>query len=117
MTKTPENISSYGKHYSDNDLLDKIKNVAGKAGKEVIKYVLTLYYVLKSDNVPLRYKAEIIGALGYFILPVDLVPDFIPIAGYSDDLTALIWVYKRIKDSITPDIENKVNAKLRSLGF
>lgn len=117
MAKTPENINSYGKHYSDSDLLSKVKSVAGKAGKEVIKYVLTLYYVLKSDNVPIRYKAEIIGALGYFILPVDLIADFIPVAGYSDDLAGLVWVYNRVKDSITPDVERNVNAKLRSLGF
>ena len=117
MAKTPENINSYGNHYSDSDLLDKIKNVAGKAGKEVIKYALTLYYLLKSDNVPFAHKAEIVGALGYFILPVDLIPDFIPIAGFSDDLAALIFVYNKVKSSITPDVERNVNAKLRSLGF
>ena len=115
MTKTPEHIHSYGKHYSDSSLLEKIANAAGKAGKEVIKYALTLYYLLKSDNVPFKHKAEIIGALGYFILPVDLVPDFIPIAGYSDDLAALIFAYKKVKSSITQDVEYKVNAKLRSL--
>lgn len=117
MAKTPENISSYGKNYSDNGLLNKVASVAGKAGKEVIKYALTLYYLLKSDNVPFAHKAEIVGALGYFILPVDLIPDFIPIAGFSDDLAALIFVYNKVKSSITPDVERNVNAKLRSLGF
>lgn len=64
MTKISENISSYSKHYSDSSLLEKIANVAKKAGKKVIKLALILYYVLKLESVPFKNKAQIIGALG-----------------------------------------------------
>lgn len=60
MTKISENISSYSKHYSDSSLLEKIANVANKAGKKVIKLALTLYYVLKLESVSFENKVQII---------------------------------------------------------
>ena len=117
MAKIPENLSSYGNNYSDSDLLGKVSKVAGKAGKEVIKHVLTLYYLLKSGNVPFMHKAEIVGALGYFILPLDLIPDVIIGLGYTDDLAGLVYVYNKVRSSVTPDVERNVNTKLRSIGL
>ena len=70
------------------------------------------FYVLKSPMTSSKDRAKILGALGYFILPIDLVPDFIPIAGYTDDLAALTWgVYCVIK-SITPEVKAQAAAKL-----
>lgn len=87
-------LQKYEEHYSEPSLWDKVKNVAKKAGKEVIYNVLLLYYALQSDKVSAKERAMIIGALGYFILPIDLIPDTIPVAGYSDDLAVLIAVIK-----------------------
>ena len=57
-------------------------------------------------------RAKILGALGYFLLPIDIIPDFIPLAGYTDDLAALTWgVYCVIK-SITPEVKAQAAAKL-----
>mgnify|MGYP003508487535 CR=1 FL=1 len=64
--------------------------------------------IKKESSTPLDTKALIIGALGYLILPVDLIPDFIPVAGYADDLEALLAVVKMCKEHITPEIERKV---------
>ena len=74
--------SKYAKEYDENKLWDKVKSVAKKAGIKVIYYVLVLFYAMKSENVTMAEKALIIAALGYFILPLDLIPDFIPIAGW-----------------------------------
>lgn len=49
-----------------------------------------LFYSLKDPSVPMKAKATIIGALGYFIAPIDLIADPIPVAGYGDDLAAII---------------------------
>ena len=75
-TKQPTNTEKYRKHYNDDDFWDKIMNVAKKAGAKVVYCALLLYYVLKSSSVPTEDKLIIIGALGYFILPLDLIADF-----------------------------------------
>lgn len=94
--------TSYGSHYSESGLWDKIKRVAKKAGCKVIYAVLLCWYVLRDENVSNTDKAKIIGALGYFILPIDLVPDVIPVVGYSDDLAALIWALHSVWKNVTP---------------
>ena len=105
-------IQKYERHYDDNAFWAKLQKFARKAGIKVTYAALLLYYVLKSPETSGKDRAKIIGALGYFILPIDLIPDFIPIAGYTDDLAALVWgVYCVIK-SITPDVKAQAAAKL-----
>ena len=70
---------------------------------------------MKSSDVPITVKATIAGTLGYLILPMDLVSDFIPVVGYADDTTALVTVVRKCKEYITPEIENQATAKLDEL--
>ena len=58
-------------------------------------------------------KSKIYGALGYFILPLDILPDFIPLAGFTDDLTAVIWALHTVWKNITPEIKAQAAAKTR----
>ena len=105
-------IQRYEKHYDDDAFWAKLQKFARKAGIKVSYAALLLYYVLKSPTTSTKDRAKIIGALGYFILPIDLIPDFIPVAGYTDDLAALVWgVYCVIK-SITPEVKAQAAAKL-----
>ena len=90
-TVMEENIEKYSGHFSEESLWDKMVRVARKAGMEVIYGVLLLYYVLASKTTSTSDKAKIVGALGYFILPLDLVPDALPLVGYTDDLAAISW--------------------------
>ena len=101
-------LSDYGDNYSDSGFWNKVK----KLGKKVLKPALQLYYVMKESSTPLDTKGLIIGTLGYLILPIDLIPDFIPVAGYTDDLAALLAVVKMCKEHITPEIERKVRKDL-----
>lgn len=105
--------SSYGSYFSSSELWDKVKDVAQKAGIKVIYTVFLLYYVANDKNVSASDKAKIYGALGYFILPIDLIPDFTPGVGYADDLTALLWALRAVWINVTPDIERKAKAQLR----
>ena len=78
--------AGYAGNYSDESFNHKVKRFGKKMGGKLLFNVYVLYYVLKSKDVPIKVKAEIIGALGYVIVPLDLIPDFIPVAGFADDL-------------------------------
>ena len=107
-----QEIEKYSPHFDENAFWEKLKKFARKAGFQVCYAALLLFYVLKSPTTSGKDRAKIIGALGYFILPIDLIPDFIPVAGYTDDLAALVWgVYCVIK-SITPEVKAQAAAKL-----
>ena len=108
-------LVKYQSKYSESKFWSKIKTIIKNAGKDLLYLALLLYYVLQSDDVSLRYKATIIGALGYLILPLDFIPDTIPVIGFTDDLTALTTAYEIVKSSITPEIEARAKAKADEL--
>ncbi len=80
----------FEKEYSDESFWDKVKKYAKIAVKNVLEPALKLYYALQDRDTPVWAKTVIIGALGYFISPIDAIPDITPIIGYSDDLGVLI---------------------------
>ncbi len=98
--------------FSVESFWTKVKDVAKKAGVKVIYAALVLFYELTDPNIDAKEKAVIIGALGYFILPIDLIPDAIPVVGFTDDLAALVAAYKFVRHNITPEVEAKAKAKL-----
>ena len=107
-----EENSDYARNYSDNSFWNKVLSIAKKAGIKIIYLALLLYYALNSNNLSLRDRATIYFALGYLILPVDLIPDSIPIIGLTDDFGVLINAFKRIKENITDDIRKQAKDKL-----
>ena len=110
-----ENTKKYHDNYNENSFWDKIKAFARKAGIKLIYLALLLFYTLQSGNLSLKDKAIIYGALGYFILPIDLIPDWIPVIGLSDDFGTLMYAYKRIKENITDEIREKAEIKLMEI--
>ncbi|PLT35787.1 YkvA family protein [Bacillus sp. V5-8f] len=107
-----EQANEAGKHYSDSKFWAKLKKYAIKAGSSVVYSVLLLYYTLQKPEVPTKTKAVIVGALGYFILPTDLIPDFAIGIGYTDDLGALGLALIQVAMYIDDDIKNKARHKL-----
>ena len=113
--RRPKNVEKYQYNYSESKLLRKLSSAARWAGAKVVYAVLLLYYVLRSDEVPLKEKSKILGALGYFILPSDMVLDFIPMLGYSDDMAALLWALHSVAMNISPQIKSKAKERLGEL--
>ena len=109
-----KNMESYQKEYSEKKFWNKIKKCANIAGLKVTYVALLLYYVLSDPDVPTIDKAKIYGALGYFILPFDLIPDFIPFVGYSDDLAALAWATHAVWSNITPQMKERAKEQLHT---
>lgn len=108
-----ENYEKYEKYYSEEGLMDKLKKFAKKAGISTIYKALLLYYVLQSEDLPAKEKGLIIGALGYLILPIDLIPDAIPGLGFTDDLAALTSVIHIVSVFLSPEIDAQAKAKLK----
>lgn len=107
-----EEVEEYRQHFNEKELWEKVSKVARKAGIKVVYACLLLYYALRSPDISLQAKATIIGALGYFILPLDFVPDFVPLLGFTDDLGALLFAIGQVSLHLTPDIRFKAKDKL-----
>ena len=110
-----ENVDygKYEKHYDENDFWAKIKKFAAKAGGRVIYSALKLYYAMQSPQTPKWAKGVILGALGYFILPIDLVPDLVPVAGFTDDLAVLTAALATVAINITPEVKAMARQKMQ----
>ena len=104
----------YTDDFSEGKFWNKIKDVAKKIGLKTTSYALILYYVLQKKEVPFKDKMLITGCLGYFILPIDLIPDFIPIAGYTDDVAGMIFAIRKCMDYVDDEIKQNVSNKLVS---
>ncbi|MBO5548343.1 MAG: DUF1232 domain-containing protein [Prevotella sp.] len=103
---------NYGSKFSQTEFVEKIARIAKRAGAKLVYAALILYYTLQSDKISAANKAMIIGALGYMISPLDVIPDAIPIAGLTDDLAVLLFVLKKVWTDIDPDIQQKAKNRL-----
>lgn len=109
------NIDKYQDHYSEEKLFDKIVKYAKSAGIKVVYAVLLLFYTLKKPNLPAKVRGTIIGSLGYFIFPIDLISDLIPLAGYTDDMALLIAALGITAFYIDDEVKKKAKLKLKDL--
>ncbi len=102
----------YKDRFTKNGFVEKISRIARRAGSKLVYAALLLYYTLESDKISLKDKAIIIGALGYLISPLDVIPDAIPIAGLGDDLAVLIYVLNKVWENVNEDVKAKSREKL-----
>ena len=110
-----DNPKDYEKDFSSVSFWDKVRKQAAKAGKDLIEKGLVLYYTWDDDDTPIWAKATIVGALGYFISPVDAVPDILPVVGYSDDLAILVGAIATVGASIKKAHKNAAKQKVDDL--
>ena len=104
--------AKYSQYYSDQSFWEKVQSLSGTGGCELLRKVLTLYVLLKVPTTSVGLKVILIAALGYFIAPLDAIPDLIPFLGYSDDLSLVGLVLSNLSSAITPAIEQEVNELL-----
>lgn len=96
-----------------NNLMNKLRPWALKAGRVATRPLLQFYYVMDDDNTSTLDRVLIYAAIVYTILPFDLVPSAVyKFLGILDDGVAMLFVYKKIKDKITPEINTKVEDTL-----
>ena len=93
--------------------MDKLRPWALKAGRVATRPLLQFYYVMDDDNTSTLDRVLIYAAIVYTILPMDFIPSIIyKFLGILDDGVAMLYVYKKIKDKITPEINAKVEDTL-----
>ncbi len=100
-------IEIYKSNAKDSGFLGKLSRAAKRLGHKSVKKTLLLYYVMKSKDVAFFDKAKICAALGYFVLPLDFVADFVPFVGYGDDILAIAWALHSIYTKVTPEIDKE----------
>lgn len=97
----------YKKEYNEKSFFDKLKKVLKVVGVKGVYMLLLLYNTLQRKDIPPKEKSIIIGALGYFILPLDALPDITPIVGYSDDIFALGMAILKVMPYIDDEMKKK----------
>lgn len=96
-----------------NALMDRLRPWALKAGRVTTRPLLLFYYVMDDENTSTLDRVLIYAAIIYTILPMDLIPSAVyKFLGVLDDGVAMLYVYKKIKNRITPEINRKVEDTL-----
>lgn len=96
-----------------NALIDMLRPWALKAGRATTRPLLQFYYVMDDDSTSTLDRVLIYAAIIYTIVPMDIVPRVVyKSLGILDDGIAILYVYKKIKDRITPEIKAKVEETL-----
>ena len=89
-----------------------LKKILLRAGRVIAKPALEGFELIIDNSTPPKVRISIMAALTYLIVPVDLIPDFIPASGFSDDLVALTAVISLWQHHITPEIKYRAKSKL-----
>ncbi len=103
MQKNPDLLNDLI-HKADKKALEKGRGVLGEAWDSLIISCRMLQAYLRGDyrKIPWKTLVAIVGAMVYFVMPLDFIPDFILGFGFTDDVALILWTVKSIKD----DIEN-----------
>ena len=89
-----------------------LKKILLRAGRVIAQPALEGFELIMDNSTPPQVRLSIMGALTYLIVPFDLIPDFIPASGFSDDLVALTAVISLWQHHITPEIKFRARSKL-----
>jgi uncharacterized membrane protein YkvA (DUF1232 family) len=74
--------------------------------------LIAAHYCAFDRQTPVHVKAVLVGALAYFVLPADVIPDVVPVIGYTDDAAMLAGAIKLVASHITPDHREAARQKL-----
>jgi uncharacterized membrane protein YkvA (DUF1232 family) len=109
-----ERIQRYGKWFSEKALKTKLGRYASKAGVKTVYTVLLLYYAYQRKETPRWAKNIVLGALGYFLAPIDALPDLAPIVGYTDDIGVLGFGLVTVAAYVNKEVKDKARTRLKA---
>ncbi len=77
--------------------------------------LLAAYYCAFDRATPLQVKATLAGAVAYFMLPLDALPDVLPVLGFTDDAAVLATAIKLVAGAIQPLHREAARTKLEEI--
>ncbi len=108
-------VNGKEKHYSPKMFISKLKNSGTQLGFKALHGAATLFSAIKSPDMPKQNKLLIAGVLGYFILPTDLLADFLPAVGLADDAFLIMQAISTISSSITDEMKEEGHLILKKM--
>ena len=112
--KESTNEFTYEAEVIDSSVIDEslLQKVLIRAGRSIARPALEAFEMVIDASTPAQVRLTMLAALTYLLMPMDLVPDFMPVAGFSDDLVALTAVITLWNSHITPEVRNRARKKL-----
>jgi uncharacterized membrane protein YkvA (DUF1232 family) len=101
--------------FDDQGFWSKVTGVVRSAGEAAVTQVFKAYFVAQADTTPAWAKTALYSALVYFVLPIDAVPDAIPVIGFSDDVAALGAALVSTQAHATEETDEQARAATRRL--
>lgn len=115
--KQEAKLTGYTKYFSEQKLFKKLKRISGSISVNLLYYIIILFYLTTDKSVPYKTRLVFIAALGYLILPTDVISDFIPGLGFTDDAAFIVYAISSASNYITPQIKDKAfNMLARIIG-
>lgn len=112
IEKYNQDYGKYKSSYTEENLQTKLMKYGKKIGVNTTYYILLLYQMIVSNTVSIADKAIIIAALGYFISPLDVIPDIIIGTGFIDDVSVMLIALRQVVKNITPEIKQQAKERL-----
>ena len=89
-----------------------LKRLLTRAGRTIAGPALEALELLLDASTPPPVRLTMLAALSYLLMPADLIPDFLPVAGFTDDLVALTAMIGIWNNHITPEIRSRARRRL-----
>ena len=114
-TPTQIILADSSSEYSESKFWRTLRRAFSTVGAVVLCPALELYFVIRAPQTPLWAKATAIGALGYLIMPLDMIPDALPGIGWGDDLSIMLGAVRTLTPHITPAIRQAAKTKSQEI--
>ena len=87
---------------AEDDVRDGFWRTAKRAAAKVpfMDELVASYYAALDTRTPWKVRATLLGALGYFVLPADMIPDFLAVVGFTDDIAVLTAAIASVRPHI-----------------
>ncbi len=106
-------FQKYKHFFSENLFWIKLKKFTRAAGVQVSYSALLLFYTYRRKETPTWAKKIIVGALGYFLSPIDVIPDLTPFLGYTDDLSIMAFALSTLAFFVNQEVKDNAETALK----